>query len=276
MATNIQCETLLEKELELSTRIGAGHVRSLSNASALESQVSFRDREATQKESDIRIQMNVLDPEEWEWDHVQEWLRKNHFDDLIDTLKETDGKKLLQLQTAADFAHHYYNDDTNAVKENSTLRQFMKKVSKLRVEAENRTPPKEHADVTDYFEIKRRLQMFQNKWDRILWIDYYKDKYGEAPNSKIFSEEQGVSMEIADAYLKIYESKKDKLLSKDLDELLMGFNPYNDCVLFWSIIITLLKVRNSGSLFKVFARVAEISPASVAIKLLDKYKLELS
>eukprot|EP01083_Nonionella_stella_P230213 814037_1 len=281
--TNIQFERLSQDYKGLSTQIN----RSYSNGSTLD-QESFRDREATQKESDIRIQMNVLDPDQWEWDHVQEWLRKHHFDDLIGTLKGIKGKGikgnvLLRLKIT-DFAHkyRYFVDgtelDINTVNENSTLRRFMKKVSKLRVkfEAKNINKPKEHADVTDYFEIKRRLQMFQNKWDKILWIDYYLDKYDSKPSAKILSEEQGVSMEIAEAYMKIYDGDKAKLLSKDLDELLQGFNPYNDCVLFWAVIIALLKVRSSESLFHVFARVAEISPGSVSIKLLNKYKLELS
>eukprot|EP01083_Nonionella_stella_P178794 632759_1 len=261
-----------------------------SNSQTPRSETSYAQTQTGQREHDIRIQMNCMDADQWEWDHVQVWLRTHHFEDLIKVFLDHDppglkGEQLLHLQIT-DFATTYRYTvngielDATTVKENSTLRHLMKKVTKLKLEAEsdeNMNKQKEHATITDYFEIKRRLQMFQNKWDKILWIEYYIDKYDEKPSPKIFSEEQGVSMEIAEAYLKIFDTEKEKnLLSKDLDELLMGFNPYNDCVLFWSIIIALLKLRNSRSLFMVFERVAEISPGSVAIKLLNKYKLELS
>eukprot|EP01083_Nonionella_stella_P046429 124357_1 len=32
---------------------------------------------------------------------------------------------------------------------------------------------KEHCDVHDYREIKRRLHIFRSKWDNIFWIDIY-------------------------------------------------------------------------------------------------------
>eukprot|EP01083_Nonionella_stella_P151296 483245_1 len=240
---------------------------------------------ASQSEKEMLIQMRAMDADQWEWDHVKVWLKSNNFEELIDVLdldkKGLDGDELLHIQFDDFMTKYHYKELSNIgdIKENSKLKHLMKLITKLKLAAEsdeNLNNRKEHCDVSDYFEIKRRLQMFQNKWDKILWIDYYLDKYDSKPSAKILSEEQGVSMEIAEAYMKIYDGDKAKLLSKDLDELLQGFNPYNDCVLFWAVIIALLKVRSSESLFHVFARVAEISPGSVSIKLLNKYKLELS
>eukprot|EP01083_Nonionella_stella_P318864 1167628_1 len=123
--------------------------------------------------------------------------------------------------------------------------------------------------------IKERLEKFRFKWDVVFWIDYYRDTFGDKPSVKTFSEEREISKKDARTYITIYDDK-EKRISKELDELLQGFDVYNDCVLFWSLILALLKKHNGKSLFRVFQRVAEISPASVSIKLLNKYKLELS
>eukprot|EP01083_Nonionella_stella_P230215 814042_1 len=251
-----------------------------------QSETSYGSRFET-KEKEMLIELNALEADQWQWDHVKVWLKHNKFHDLITVFEKENENKGLTGDKLLDWQYHDFigkelsGQELNqlSVSKNATLKRFMGLITKLKLEVESDENPnkrKDHCDVRDYFEIKRRLQMFQSKWDKILWIEYYVDKYEEPPTPKIFSEEQGVSMEIAKAYMKIYEGDKDKLLSKDLDELLQGFNPYNDCVLFWSVIIALLKVRNSQSLFRVFARVAEISPGSVSIKLLNKYKLELS
>ena len=74
--------------------------------------------------------------------------------------------------------------------------------------------------------MKRRIKNFTDKWDKILYIDVYIETNNQKPTPEIFSVEQGVSVEIAQVYLKYYENK-DILLGKDLEELLMDFNVYN-------------------------------------------------
>ena len=65
-------------------------------------------------------------------------------------------------------------------------------------------------------------------------------------------------------------------MKKELDELLMDFNIYNDCILWWSVIISSLKTLDSGSIWFIFEKVAEITPGNVAIQLLEKYELDLT
>ena len=79
--------------------------------------------------------------------------------------------------------------------------------------------------IHDYNEMKRRINTFREKWDNILWIDEYIDTYRDEPSLDEFSTKQGISREIASVYLS-YHKDKDRIIKKDLDELLMDFNVY--------------------------------------------------
>ena len=110
--------------------------------------------------------------------------------------------------------------------------------------------------IHDYNEMKRRIYIFQEKWDNILWIDEYIETYRNVPTLEEFATKKGITREIASVYLS-YHKDKEEFVKKDLDELLMDFNVYNDCILWWSIIISTLKTLDSSALWRIFGKVAE-------------------
>ena len=157
--------------------------------------------------------------------------------------------------------------------------------------------------INDFNEMVRRIKLFTTTWDRILWIDkYIETNNGKMPKKETISEELGVSMDVASYCLDCHEQKEIKI-DKNLDELLMDFNVYDDCILWWCIIIHILKTRSSLSLWLIFEKVAEsyvkfvaflpsllfviqsffifsllniVTPGNCAIQLLSEFELDLT
>ena len=129
--------------------------------------------------------------------------------------------------------------------------------------------------IDDYVEMKRRINLFIEKWDKILWIQQYFENNNQVPSSEQVAEELELSDSVATVYIQYYHSL-ERIKKKDLNELLLDFNVYDDAVIWWFIIISSLKTYPSKSLWLLFGKVAEITPGTVAIELLEKYKYDLT
>ena len=129
--------------------------------------------------------------------------------------------------------------------------------------------------INDYIEIKRRIDLFTYKWDKILWIKKYVEDYDKEPDKEEVAKEQELSESVAEVYLQYYHDI-DRHKKKDLDELLLDFNVYEDAVIWWFKVIQLLKTYPSKSLWLIFEKVAEYTPGTVAIALLEEYKYDLT
>ena len=155
--------------------------------------------------------------------------------------------------------------------------RFFRELTKLQLQANSSTSDftEKESTINDVIEIKRRIQIFIEKWDRILWIEGYEDTNGKLPTDAIISEELGVSMAIAEVYLHYYENI-ERMKKKDVDELLLDFNVYNDCVIWWFIIVNMLCNQQTKAIWLLFNKVAELTPGNCAIQLLDTYKFDLT
>ena len=232
-------------------------------------------------------------PKNWEWKDVQKWLKSKGLEMMIEVFAEgatdkegTDGDELLNvtLQTLMDDAGAYkagikLNIPSIAEAENSPIiEKFFRELTKLQLKANEEISAdftEKEASINDVIEMKRRLYLFIEKWDRILWIDNYVDTNGELPTDAIISEELGVSMAIAQVYLHYHENM-ERTKKKDVNELLLDFNVYNDCVIWWFVIIKILDEIQTKSIWILFNKVAELTPGNVAIELLDRYKHDLT
>ena len=127
----------------------------------------------------------------------------------------------------------------------------------------------------DIHEMKRRMDAFTSKWDKILEIKHLHEINNELPTSQIVSFELGLSIPLSKIYLEYYHNF-DKYVEQDLDELFCNFNIYDDCILWWYLIITSLKNYANKSMWLIFARVALVAPHKISIELLDKYTKDLT
>eukprot|EP01084_Bolivina_argentea_P074269 134752_1 len=194
-------------------------------------------------------------PKHWEWDEVQKWLNQRGLSEFIDVLSEgmtekegTDGNELLTITLNKLF------DDAGAYKaamklnikdieeaENSPIiDKFFRELTKLQLQSnESANFTEKEATINDVIEMKRRIKLFVEKWDRIIWIESYEETNGRLPTDIILAEELGVSISVAQVYLHYYENI-ERQKQKDVDELLLDFNVYNDCVIWWFVIIQIL------------------------------------
>ena len=151
-----------------------------------------------------------------------------------------------------------------------------RELTKLLLRSNRNESQNDDVTINDFVEMRRRINLFIEKWDRILWIEYYIDTNNIKPTTKIFSEEWGLTQSIASIYLDYYENK-ERIKQKDLYDLFQDFNVYNDCILWWYIIISILKTNsNNRSLWIIFERVAEITAGNIAIQLLEKFQFDLT
>eukprot|EP01083_Nonionella_stella_P077453 211552_1 len=117
--------------------------------------------------------------------------------------------------------------------------------------------------IDDVIEMKRRITSLVEKWDRIIWIDQYLQTNDRLPTLTIISEELGVPQLMARAYLKQHQNQAPEK-EKEVDELLSEFNVYNDCVLWWPIIMSKLsKTQTNRVIWLLLNRVAELTPTNV-------------
>ena len=78
-------------------------------------------------------------------------------------------------------------------------------------------------------------------------------------------------MAVGQVYLHYHENM-EREKAKDVNELIGDFNVYNDCVLWWFIIIQILTNEATKAIWILFNKVGELTPGNVAIELLDRYK----
>jgi len=233
-------------------------------------------------------------PKNWKWDTVQKWLTQKGLSAMIPVFKEgstekdgTDGEELLGVTLTAlmDDAGYYKAGDklnlssVDEAEQSPLIEKFLREQTKLQLKANEEISAnftEKEATVNDMLEMKRRINLFIEKWDRILWIEsYLETTNGVMPTDYTISEELGISLNVARVYLHYYGTK-ERTKQKDVDELLLDFNVYNDCVIWWFVIILILTNTQTKSIWIIFNKVAELTPGNVAIELLDRYKHELT
>ena len=151
-----------------------------------------------------------------------------------------------------------------------------REITKLELKSNEIQGEDPETTINDYIEMKRRINLFVDKWDKILWIEHYVDNNnGAKPSVEEVKNELELSNSVATVYLQYYDNM-NRLKRKDLNELLLDFNVYEDAVIWWFLIISSLKAYPSKSMWLIFGKVAEITPGAVAIELLEKYRFDLT
>eukprot|EP01084_Bolivina_argentea_P287566 493451_1 len=130
-------------------------------------------------------------------------------------------------------------------------------------------------DYADFNEMQRRIASFTQKWSVILWIKQYEKAFNELPSERQISQEFNLPSAISTLYLEASENVEHEK-QNDLKDLFMNYNVYDDCIIWWCILISTLKYSQSSSPWLIFEQVAEITPTNVAISLLSHYEYELS
>ena len=216
-------------------------------------------------------------PKNWDWETVQKWLKQRNLGMMIEVFAEgatdkegTDGSELLgvNLNSMMDDAGAYRAGekldipDIAAAEQDWRIQSFFRELTKLQLKANEDSSAdftEKEASINDVIEMKRRIYLFVDKWDKILWIEGYVDTNSKLPTDTIISEELGVSLAIAEVYLHYYDNI-ERTKKKDVDELLLDFNVYNDCVLWWFVIIQILTTTQTKSIWLLFNKVAELTP----------------
>eukprot|EP01084_Bolivina_argentea_P303232 523479_1 len=233
-------------------------------------------------------------PSKWSWEQVQKWLFENNLWDMWDIFKDgatdkagTDGDALLDINKRkltdpnGDYKAYKKLKDIGIVSDNADkiIKEFLRKLTHLWIDDlqyELDLNVKKELTINDVIEMKRRINEFIEKWDNILWIEEYIEKYdGSKPDVDVICEELRISNTLAEAYWH-YHSNIKELKIKDINELLSDFDIYNDAILWWFVIMQILNSRHSKSIWLLINRVAELSPGNVAIALFDKYKDDLT
>eukprot|EP01084_Bolivina_argentea_P223751 378521_1 len=136
----------------------------------------------------------------WDWSEVQRWLRVNDLQNIIKMINEEfgedgiDGEKLMHLNL----------DDVFWITTDDGFFMFQKALRKLRLKGKTSNEALTH----DFVEMKRRIDIFIEKWDRILWIEHYCDINSRLPTEEDICNAFVVSISVAAAYLIYYKKKK--------------------------------------------------------------------
>ena len=156
----------------------------------------------------------------------------------------------------------------------SKILKINRELSKLQLKAKKYG---NNYELTEYdvTEMKRRIEIFKDKWDKILWIKHYHEINNETPTKQQIALELGLSLPLSSIYLEYYHDM-DRYKDKDLEALFCNFNVYDDCILWWYLIITSLKTYSSKAMWLIFAKVALIAPHKISIELLQKYQKDLT
>eukprot|EP01083_Nonionella_stella_P062842 163380_1 len=231
-------------------------------------------------------------PKHWEWKEVKSWLEVSGLHDMVVVFQEgptqkegTDGVELLNLDLTKLYeeAGHYKAgvhlniSSIHAAEASPLIQRFFRELTRLKLKANESSNDftEREATIDDVVEMKRRISLFVEKWDRIIWIDQYLETNAELPTETVVSEELGVSLVMSQVYLN-YHQNQEREKKKEVDELILDFNVYNDCVLWWYIIMEILGTAQTKAIWLLFNRVAELTPSNVAFSLLDKYKFDLT
>eukprot|EP01083_Nonionella_stella_P161426 528743_1 len=230
-------------------------------------------------------------PENWHWVQIQLWLHKENLGAFVpvfdieneDNLKRgIEGEELLDLTLEKLFdesgpynAGKKLNIKPENKETNLLIDRFFRELTKLELQTNDQIETDAETTINDLIEMKRRIHIFVDKWDKILWIDHFIETNHRIPSLDDISETLEISESLASVYVQ-YHGNMDRIQRKDLNELLWDFNVYGDSVIWWYLIISSLKTYPSKSMWLIFEKVAEITPASVAIELLEQYKFDLT
>eukprot|EP01083_Nonionella_stella_P291162 990764_1 len=214
-------------------------------------------------------------PTDWNERDIHKWLKQKGLESLhqklIHDLEIKDGTSLLdKLQDKV----HDFGGDHASQREQSQIERLFKEVCKLQLMVYKHQED-EKTSLYDVTEMKRRIHSFVHKWDNILWIQHYEDINNNTPTKETIALELGLSMPSSQIYLEYYNNI-NRYKKKDLDELFCNFDVYNDCVIWWYLIITSLKSYPSKALWLIFARIALITPHKISLCLLSKYQQDLT
>eukprot|EP01084_Bolivina_argentea_P145456 254946_1 len=218
---------------------------------------SALDTQPLQRNSSANTHINVH-PSKWDKHQVRAWMKQKRLQPSRDL---NSGQALLQLNPDH-FAQYPDNE------------KLFREVAKLQL-IEYKWPKPEKTQEYQVNEMERRIKEFQDKWDKILWIQHYKEINNDTPSTSTIALELGLSMPLAQIYKEYYENMP-RYLKKDLYELFCNFDVYNDCLIWWYLLITMMKSYPSKALWLIFSRVALITPHKISIRLLQKYQTDLT
>lgn len=232
------------------------------------------------------------DPSKWDWDKVEIWLETRDLSPMIEIFAPKkdifDGNMLLTIDRDILWINYKDNlkqklniNSRKQITKNQIIARFLRELPGLKLRAINYKNKFEdnkyykETTIYDVLEMERRIKEFTDKWDKILWIEYYFETNNCKPNKERISSELEVSTKKSAIYLEYYDNK-DKFIEKDLKELLIDFNVYNDCIIWWYIIINKLKTYPTKAVWLIFAEIAKMTPHKVALELLQIYQEDLT
>eukprot|EP01084_Bolivina_argentea_P221982 375836_1 len=213
------------------------------------------------------MQITEQNPSKWSKQDIRLWLTQKDLEHLItlQPLREcANGKQLLKLNPT-DFQH------------NDAIERLFREITKLQLAAKKYKHDTQMTQLTEYdiFEMKRRITVFTNKWDKILWIQNYHHMNNKIPTKKTIALELGLSLVLSSMYLEYY-NEMDRYLKNDLNQVFSNFNVHRDCMLWWYLLVTYLKKDSSSqAICLILSRVCLIAPHKISIQLLDKYQTDL-
>ena len=225
-------------------------------------------------------------PAKWDWKLVKLWLIERELSPMIEVFKDKgiDGEMLLSIDREIlwkDYNIKHILDISNRKQaaKHPVIARFLRELPALKLRAISQIKGEDkygkESTIYDVFEMKRRIREFTCKWDRILWIEYYVETNNKTPTKETISSELEISISKSLIYLDYYQNM-EKFKEKDLKELLGDFNVYNDCIIWWYIIINKLKTYPQKSLWLIFSEIAKITPHKVALELLSVYGADLT
>lgn len=214
-------------------------------------------------------QITGSNPFTWNEHQVLTWLDQKGLMSLrqLPPLHNINGQQLLELTTNQFKKWHSSN-------QRSKIERLFREISKLQL-VSDRYIENGKTTLYDISEMRRRIKIFIDKWDKILWIKHQHEINNEIPNKEAIILGLGLSSETSEIYLEYYQNMK-RYKKKDLNELFCNFDVYNDCIIWWYLIITKLKSYPSKALWLIFARIALVTPHKISIRLLQKYQKDLT
>eukprot|EP01084_Bolivina_argentea_P076823 139275_1 len=294
MSHNLQQVELTLHKTE-TDNITTGSVQSIISHSHSDSHsIDFSYHSDNSDSSDYEANNSIAtNPKNWHFDQVQIWLTSKGLSSFIPIFEKdnhghgVDGHTLLALNRDILMNQHpfdlscrpiyHYNDQVeyNEEEKKKLISHLVTELTKLQATNEDVILEEKSLDYADINEMQRRIAVFTQKWEAILWVQQYKKAFNEIPSKNQIAHEFNVSPVISALYHEAYKNIEEEKRN-DLKDLFMNFNVYGDCVVWWCILISTLKYSQSSSIWLILERVAELTPTNVSICLLSHYEYELS
>eukprot|EP01084_Bolivina_argentea_P025248 46954_1 len=155
-------------------------------------------------------------PKNWHYPQVTLWLERKSLSEFIQVFNEfkddnngmqgIQGDDLLDLTLDALYEQKYKAGKILKInKDDALIERLFREITKLELRS-NEDINIEAAETTinDLIEMKRRVDMFIQKWDKILWVEHYVETNNELPTPKIISEELEISESVGSVYIDYY------------------------------------------------------------------------